>query len=306
MTTEEKQRVKDKIIEGNELYKLKDSRVKRILKNPFRTIPYFVMNAIAHIHPYRVNYKTFWGDRLSFFLPEGNAIYYYGFFEANLTNFFINFLREGDVFYDVGAHVGYYTTLGSNLVGNSGQVHSFEPTPRTFQSLAANVRDKINVCVHNNAVMDTETEIEFSDYGPKFSAFNSYKNRVGVDVGFLPSPEKVNVRTISLDAYTEKNNLKPTLIKIDAEGAEHIILQAMTNILSTHKPVVTIEVAGNDEWKNNCHDSIALLKKYGYVGYEISLEGYLRAHEEQQTYNYDNLVFAHPHNSERIKALMRK
>ena len=104
-------------------------------------------------------------------------VFYYGFFEANLSNFFINFLKEGDVFLDIGAHVGYYSILASDLVGESGQVISFEPTPRTFASLSENASRKNNIKVYNNAVLDEEIEIEFFDYGPKYSAFNSFKKR---------------------------------------------------------------------------------------------------------------------------------
>ncbi len=36
-------------------------------------------------------------------------------------------LKLGDVFFDVGANVGYYSLLASQLVGKLGHVHAFEP-----------------------------------------------------------------------------------------------------------------------------------------------------------------------------------
>lgn len=291
----EKQRkiLKGKIIKRYALYRLQYSRLRRLLKDPFRTLPYYIMQAIAYRHPFKVKKKTLWGAPMSYYLPEGNAIYYYGFFEANLTNFFINFLREGDVCFDIGAHVGYYTMLAKELVGETGSVHSFEPTPRTFRSLAENTQDFKNVKVNNVAVFNKETEIEFVDYGPKYSAFNSYKRRTGEDMDFLEKPKVVLAKTISLDNYCKRGSLRPTMVKIDAEGAEYIILQAMTDIIANVKPIITIEVAGGDEWKDNCAKSIELLQSNGYECFEATLEGQLKKHYPQATYSYENLIFVH-------------
>lgn len=306
MNPEQRAELKKKILKRYELYKLQYSRVRRIIKDPFRTIPWFIVNAIAHVHPFKVKYKTLWGDTMTFYIPEGNAIYYYGFFEANLTNFFVNFLQDGDVFFDIGSHVGYYSVLANKLVSPTGQTHSFEPTPRTFESLKQNMAGKPNSTVNNRAVMDTETEIEFVDYGPKYSAFNSFKNRTSDEMKFLTPPERIKVKTVSIDKYCADKQVAPTLIKIDAEGAEHIILQAMEQTLSTAKPVVSIEVAGEEEWKENCHKSINFLTSKGYLMYEIDNDGYLHPHTEQDMYRYDNLIFVHPDKLPRISSLLAK
>lgn len=305
MNPNERSRVTRKILKRYELYKIQSSRIKRILKSPFRTIPWFFMNALAYVRPYRVNYRTLWGDRMSFYLPEGNPIYYYGFFEANLTNFFLKFLQEGDIFFDVGSHVGFYSVLASRLVGTTGQVHSFEPTPRTFETMRKNMLGKSNSKVNNCAVMDKETEIEFVDYGPKHSAFNSFKNRTDTEMKFLSPPQRIKVKTISLDKYCADKHIVPTFIKIDAEGAEHIILKAMENILSEKKTFVSIEVAAGAEWQENCRKSIDFLIERGYRGFEISVEGYLSPYSPKNSYVYDNLIFAHESNLSRLEPLLK-
>jgi FkbM family methyltransferase len=288
MNSTEKQKIIDSVIKGSELFALRHSRWQRFVKNPFKTLPLFIINVISKIITFKIKYKTFWGDKLSFYLPEGYAILAYGFFEPNLTNFFVRFLKEDDIFLDIGAHVGYYSSLGSRLVGKNGQVHSFEPTPRTFKSLEQNTSNKNNVTINNRAVMDSETEIEFSDYGPKYSAFNSFKNR---EVSYLSQPVKIKIKTVSIDKYCYEKSITPTLIKIDAEGAEHIILKAMENVLENIRPIITIEVAGGDEWVENRHSSVQTLTDNNYLPYEATLEGYLTPHKEQSSYEYDNLIF---------------
>lgn len=291
MNQSDRQNIINSVLKKSDIFAIRQNRFKRFLKDPIRTLPLYVINVISKIHPFKINYRTFWNDSLSFYLPEGYAILAFGFFEPNLTNFFVRFLKDGDVFLDIGAHIGYYSSLGSHLVGEKGQVHCFEPTPRTFTSLAQNTFGKKNVTINNRAVMDSDTEIEFSDYGPKYSAFNSFKNREGATMGFLSKPDKIKIKTVSIDKYCAEKAITPTLIKIDAEGAEHIILNAMSNILKNIRPIITIEVAGGDEWVENRHQSLKTLTDNRYLPYEATLDGYLQPHTERSTYEYDNLIF---------------
>ncbi len=45
------------------------------------------------------------------------------------------FVNKGDVVFDIGAHLGFYTLLLSNLVGPQGKVFAFEPNPELLPSL---------------------------------------------------------------------------------------------------------------------------------------------------------------------------
>jgi FkbM family methyltransferase len=289
----QKNTLKQDVISRNSLYELQGSRFKRLLKDPVRSFTFYIKQTIGYIHPYKVHHKTLWGADMSFFLPEGGMIYYYGFWEANLTNFFVNFLQEGDIFFDVGAHVGYYSVLASDLVGDKGKVYSFEPTPRTFASLKENTLFRKNAEIYNNAILDKETVIDFFDYGPKYSAFNSFKKRTDEAIHFKEKAEKISVSTISLDSFCKEKKITPTFIKIDAEGAESFILNAMKGILTLAKPVISIEVSSQVEWKKSMETSFSILRENGYVPYEITLEGNLISCNEEKERFYDNLIFAH-------------
>jgi len=50
------------------------------------------------------------------------------------------YLKSGMTVVDVGANVGYYSFLAASLVGPTGQVFAFEPSPYAFERLAAAVR----------------------------------------------------------------------------------------------------------------------------------------------------------------------
>lgn len=306
MNNDQKKALQAKILKRNELYILQNSRMQRFLKDPLRTAVFYVMQTIGYIRPYKVNYTTLWESKMSFYLPEGGMVYYYGFWEANLTNFFINFLKEGDVFFDVGAHVGYYSILASDLVGAKGHIYSFEPTPRTFTSLSENANRKENISVYNNAILNKETTIDFFDYGPKYSAFNTFEKRTGEEIFFRNNVTKISIETISLDSFCKKNTVTPTLIKIDAEGSEYLILEAMEYLLKESHPIVSMEVSSNKEWENNLNLSFNIFKKYGYLSYEISLDGMLNLCDPRQTRLYDNLLFVHPDSSQKISDYLTK
>jgi hypothetical protein len=51
-----------------------------------------------------------------------NYVYLFGTWEPDLTAFMRRRLRPGDTFIDVGANIGYLSTLGSKLVGPHGVV----------------------------------------------------------------------------------------------------------------------------------------------------------------------------------------
>ena len=73
---------------------------------------------------------------------------FFGIFEHNLTYYTIAALREGDLYVDIGANVGYFTLLASHLVGKSGKVLSVEADPVTFEELLKNLElNRLPECV---------------------------------------------------------------------------------------------------------------------------------------------------------------
>jgi hypothetical protein len=55
--------------------------------------------------------------------------------EIPTSKLFHRALSEGDVFFDVGAYLGFYTFFAAPLVGKSGSVHAFEANPKLHPHL---------------------------------------------------------------------------------------------------------------------------------------------------------------------------
>lgn len=70
----------------------------------------------------------------------GEYIYYFGEWEPNVVWAIESFVKEGDVFVDVGAYIGDMTCLASKLVGEHGRVYAIEPSQDNFDILCLNIR----------------------------------------------------------------------------------------------------------------------------------------------------------------------
>src|ERR1035437_453528 len=63
-------------------------------------------------------------------------------------------VKPGFNILDIGANIGFYTKLFSQLTGPTGSVHAFEPETTNFKYLQNNLRANKNVTLINKAVSD--------------------------------------------------------------------------------------------------------------------------------------------------------
>jgi FkbM family methyltransferase len=166
-------------------------------------------------------------------------------------------LSPGDAVVDVGANVGYLTLVAARQVGPTGTVTAFEPLPQAREWLIRNVRLNgfENVVVRGEAVCDREGTTALS-VGPRHHTSTS--SIVQVSAG----GQSVAVQCVRLDDVVDGNaNLR--LLKVDVEGAEHLVLEGGRATLSRQAPTILIEL--------NSQAPIDLLRQLGYEGQ--TLEG---------------------------------
>ena len=260
--------------------------IKKAIRSPKRVLSLVLLAMISKLfnRAFKRTVKTFWGDEMTVVIPEHVSlrIFGFGYFEEGLTKMVLEYLKPGDVFFDIGTHIGYFTLLSSAIVGKNGQVHSFEPTPSTFAILQSNVEDKSNVILNNCAVFSKNTILCFNDYGTEYSAFNSFEENRGLAIS---NPQEFEVQAISLDEYIYSTKIVPDFIKIDAEGAEYEILTGGGRMIKDIQPIISIEVGGRNSAK-----CIHYLTERGYQAYEYK-EGHIIRHRLRDRYLYDNILF---------------
>ncbi|MFC1630148.1 FkbM family methyltransferase [Patescibacteria group bacterium] len=157
---------------------------------------------------------------------------YRGIYEMGVIGMLKTSLKNGDTFIDVGANIGYITTVGASLVGKKGWVYSFEPVPEYFSKLR-------NLVKLNNEYNIVANQIALSDRAGEEKIYVSDHSNIGANTilpGLIDSRkirDTVFVQTYRLDEYIENKNIKNIkVIKIDTEGFEYPILLGLKGFLN--------------------------------------------------------------------------
>jgi FkbM family methyltransferase len=239
--------------------------------------------------------RTAWGQQLLVTLPDDVSVSlrWNGFFEYDLSAFYLRFLKAGMTFVDVGAHVGYFSLLASQAVGPRGRVIAFEPTPSTYTVLAANARGHDNVTPVNAAVWSEASTVALRDYGPCFSAYNSvFQPRLPDSVKPQLRERTHQVSAVRLDDYLAEQGAVPDAVKIDVESAEMEVLHGMNQVLTGPRPILSLEVGDMDvPGVTPSREVIETVLSHGYRPFELR-DGRIRPHELRDRYTYENIVFA--------------
>jgi len=186
-------------------------------------------------------------------------------------------LRPGDIFVDIGAHVGLFTLIGAARVGNTGQVYAFEPVPRNFSTLERNVRRNSiqNVTLNRAAVTNRSGQVSLGLDEEELVEKSTGAFTIGGVYGSLEAP------AVSLDAYLELvgESRQLRLVKIDVEGLEPEVLLGAERTLAAMPPDAILFEHNATQLRRRGHAADAVVKKlegHRYVLYRIDPLGRLR------------------------------
>lgn len=210
--------------------------------------------------------------RISFFANDVGAasqsLATYGEWAENEIGFVKGFISSGGTVVDVGAYIGTHTLAFSRFVGPEGVVVSLEAQTETFDLLKHNVavNQISNVQLENAAVCDRigELTIPLIDMSDKASFGSASLREVLTNQAGRPdevpgpgTQRMAKVRSVAIDGFALPHC---TLIKIDTEGAEDMVIRGAADTIRRTSPVVYAEC-------NSVADglrSFELLRDYGY------------------------------------------
>ena len=130
--------------------------------------------------------------------------------------------KEGDTVIDIGGHIGIFTIISARRCGEKGKLFTYEPNPETFKRLKKNIEaNKLSqVKLNNMAVSEKDGQLNMK-IGESSQGSTIMENGTLSDYS-----ETVSVQTCTLDNIVSGNNIfKIDILKIDAEGAELLILK---------------------------------------------------------------------------------
>ena len=162
-----------------------------------------------------------------------------GNYEPMIETLLLSSLRSGDIFYDVGAHIGLFSLLAARRVGKSGSVFAFEADPENAERIRehANRNGLKQIHVIECAVWSSPGRLSFV----RVPVDSSRNQGAVVDNPSIYSEATIEVRSVSLDNFVQEH-LRPTLIKIDVEGGEADVLVGSRETLKSSTPLVICEV----------------------------------------------------------------
>jgi FkbM family methyltransferase len=270
------------------------NKIKRLIIAPELLIPYLFLKLkkiFIKKQSQIVKIKLFWCKSIKTDNPMPSWYFYPIFTETNLVRFFIKNLNHNDIFYDIGANYGFYTYLALELCK---EVHSFEPIDYVAESIKLNCQKEITekrLFINEVALSNKNGESEFYLYENHIGSSSMVVN------GDSNDKKIIKVQTIILDDYL-KNHKPPTVIKMDVEGSEKLVIEGGINFFKNNSPIISMEV-----WSKNGNGEISmqavnLLRNLGYQSFYIDfdgnlhkIDGYLSEFVVKSKKGLDNFIF---------------
>jgi FkbM family methyltransferase len=155
-----------------------------------------------------------------YFYPDG--------YERKFDDAMFGTIKPGDVIWDVGANVGYYTVKFAEATGNEGFVHGFEPMPETFKILKKTISGYKNIGLSCCALGRSDSSLSMSND----LVAGSPTNKILLGDPQMLDGDTVAVKVRSGDSLIGSEELKiPNFIKIDVEGYESDAIKGMVDLL---------------------------------------------------------------------------
>lgn len=199
---------------------------------------------------------------------------YAGCYQPEILNVLKKYLRPGDIFFDIGANVGFIAAWAAGLIVG-GEVHAFEPVPKYFAKLQNLAEDnpKYRIITNQVACGDKEGVVEIAIDNDNLGGSSAVPNRV-VNV-----EQRIQVPLVSLDEYIHAHCISTIrMIKIDVEGFEFSVLSGLKQTLNPNRPgarpIIICEIAPSVYERKKLGFGIerlhGLFSELAYVPYHLS------------------------------------
>jgi len=161
-----------------------------------------------------------------------------GKWEAHVERLLNDRIKTGSCVMDIGANLGYFSTVMARCVGNAGHVFSFEPVPLTYRQLCIarefNHLDQITPL--NLALGDANgtAQLHFDASMMGSASMHTHMS--------AQQPLSANVEIRRLDDLWKLGRVtEPDLIKIDVEGHEFATFDGARELLTKARPQIVFE-----------------------------------------------------------------
>jgi len=190
-----------------------------------------------------------------------------GIHEAESTAEIRDEIKPGMSIVEIGANIGYYAIIEAKIIGESGKIYAFEPSPTNMKTL------KTNIAL--NSLDNIFTTYPYG-VGSKSADQEFFLMSKGNMSSFVPRKEDniikkvgtVNIKVVSLDDFFGINSVKIDYVRMDVEGFEFEVIKGMEGILTAEISPKGLFIEVHSELLNNmgssCKEFIEHMVKMGY------------------------------------------
>lgn len=172
-------------------------------------------------------------------------------------------VEPGDSVMDIGANIGFFTTLLSRWAGPQGRVAAVEPDAENLRLLRSNVSVNHcdNVAVVPRAIGAKTGNATFSrDHATGATGHLGSTPTAGETAVGRRRVDLVPIEVETLDSLAADLGGRIAVVKIDIEGGESAALAGATQTLAQHRPFILSELGGEGG-----RDAANLLRTCGYL-----------------------------------------
>ena len=205
--------------------------------------------------------------------PVVSGAIFFNVYEKSESHFIKSICFEGMNILDIGANIGYYTALFSQLAGDKGSVIAIEPDLESYKYLSKS----INSFNYKNVL---SFHLAASDIKQKLPLFISKENRG--DNRLYSTNQKRNsimVDCLTVDELLEENKMENLdLIKIDVQGYEPKVLKGMLKIVRSSKKLMLLSEfwpKGILQAGESPKEFLTMLRKMQFQLFELKKNGFL-------------------------------
>lgn len=251
--------------------KLKNTLIARLLKQSERDWRYPFMLGSWWLSRALVPRRKISVGAVSFTLSCTNWITHFRWYlfknkEPEVRHYIDKYVKDNDVFFDIGANVGVFSIYAAKRHPNIS-VYCFEPEVSNLNALKDNIvcndlltRTKIySVGISNFVGL---SELHLQDFTTGSACHTESKNPLSMTVEGYPVIWSEGIVSVTLDYICEQLGVIPNTMKIDTDGTEDKILDGAMNTLSNIMlRSLVIEIPDDEIKKERCYK---VLKSAGF------------------------------------------
>lgn len=196
-------------------------------------------------------------------------------FEEKLCQNLVNSIKDSNgVFMDIGSNIGLISLYVKSKLPNT-KIYAFEPGNSQFDLFTKTISTNIisNIQLYNLALGDKDDKVNFYVHDNSESALDGL-----IDTKRRGKTKSIEVKMMKLDTWWNENNReRVSVMKIDTEGSELLVLRGAKEMIRECNPTIFLEIEESNlkVYPYNFDDINSYFREIGYTLTKLNDDTYV-------------------------------